>query len=73
MTTNEEIRRTTITIIGVQWYFCFCLDNCVVFGDGESSSLPLFIWILNKVLFRLKMKKFWMSHRICRKDVGRGF
>ena len=24
-------------------------------------------------LFRLKMKIFWMSHRMCRKDVGRGF
>jgi len=34
-------------------------------------ALPVFFFI--KGLFRLEMKKFWVSYRICRKDVGSGF
>ena len=41
--------------------------NCVIF------SMTCDVFLHNKALFRLEMKIFWVSHRMCRKDVGRGF
>jgi len=44
-------------------------------GEGGRSSLPghCALLLLLAALFRLEMKIFLMSHRICRKDVGRDF
>ena len=42
------------------------------FAHGWSLILLEF-WIISKALFSLRMKIFCVSHRICRKDVGKGF
>jgi len=38
----------------------------------QESDVSLLLQA-SKVLFRLEMKIFWASYRMCRKDVGRGF
>jgi len=38
-------------------------------GDKGSSFRPSAFY----ALFRLEIKNFWVSHRMCRKDIGRDF
>jgi hypothetical protein len=38
-----------------------------------TTCLYVLVCGTNLTLFRLEMKIFWMSHRMCWKDVGRGF
>ena len=49
------------------------ISNCKSFEESWRVELSWECDMLLKPLFRLEMKIFWVSHRMCRKDVERGF
>ena len=56
--------------------FDSCISSAVIaigLVDVVITTDQIYIVLLALALFRSLIKIFWVSHRMCRKDVGRDF